>query len=427
MIRPRAGAGGWPFGRVAAVGLLLVATTGCPNPPQQDAPAAPVPMRSSFDRGDEHGAKVLRLLAETSRSGSPLALLELALYQQRSGDAKACFATLRKLARKHPEFPRGRHYLGLAYLTLGRPAEARAEFEAETRLAPKDADARVHLGMALQALRRPSAAAAEYRVAQELDPKAASPYFALAQLDRGPAGYAGALRNLEKFIARTANPAAGYHLMAQIHAHKGEHDTALKYEKLAVERDPGNASYWHYLGAVHHGFGKPESLVQALQAYDRAAGLRPHDPRIWFDMGRARAASHAWPEAIGALQRAQRLDAENPDVAYQMAQALRAVGRTLEANEQLERYRTHRRFAAESAPIRKEADRRPDAVEPRLRLAEVAIRLGQYRAAQAAIKETLPLRPASKEEVVRAQRLVDLINDGLAREGAETVVSGGPR
>jgi tetratricopeptide (TPR) repeat protein len=409
----------------AAVGLLLFGTTGCPKPPVGATPAAHSPVRSSIDGAEEHRAKVLRLLTESARSGDPLALLELALFQQRSGDARACLATLRQLTRAHPEFPRGRHYLGLAYLTLGRPAEARAEFLAETRLAPNDADAHVHLGMALQALKQPAAAAAEYRRAQQVDPRAASPYFGLAQLDRGPAGYAEALRNLEKFIARTANPATGYHLMAQIRAHKGEHAKAIELEKRAIEREPDNARYWHYLGAVYHGLGKADALGHAVEAYGRAARLGRNDPRLWFDLGRAQAASHAWPDAIAAFQQAQQLEPENPDVAYQLGQALRAAGRTLEANEQLERYRTHRRFAAESAPIRKEADRRPDAVEPRLRLAEVAIRLGQYRAAQAAIKETLPLRPASKEEVVRAQRLVDLINDGLARERADVSVSGG--
>jgi tetratricopeptide (TPR) repeat protein len=327
----------WILGVAAALALAAAVSLRVLPRPYAPPPETTVRTAAAVDP--------LPVLREHASGGEPLALLELALLEQRAGDAGASVRTLERLVREHPSFARGRHYLGVAYLALQRPAEARREFAAEVRLAPGDAEALVDVGMALQALGDRQGAHAAFLRAQQRSPDSPTPYFALAQLDRGPAGYPEALANIERFIQRSARPAPGYHLMSQIYAHKGERDRALTYAQRAIEEDPANAQFWHQLGRVYHGMSGPESLPRALRCYREALRLGSGQASVWFDLGRAYAAAHAWDDAAQALEKAKRGDPGNVEVHYHLSNALRTLGRTSEAARELAAYRTLREQA----------------------------------------------------------------------------------
>src|SRR5207248_2998653 len=86
----------------------------------------------------------------------------------------------------------------------------------------------------------------------------------------------------------------------QIYVHKGERDRGLLYERKAVESEPDNGTYWHYLGRVYHEMSGPEMLPLAIRCYREANRRRPQDGDIWFDLGRAYAAAQHWEEALTA-------------------------------------------------------------------------------------------------------------------------------
>jgi tetratricopeptide (TPR) repeat protein len=359
--------------------------------------------------------EVRRLLEEEVRGGDPLALLELARFQQAAGEPRAALATLEQLARAHPDFARGRHHLGVAYLVLNRAEPARREFLAETRLAPRDVEARVYLGMALQAMGRVPEATAAYRLARQLDPSFPAPYFALAQLDNGPALYPVALRNLQHYLERTSRPAAGYHLMAQIYAHKGERDRGLFYARKAVESEPENGTYWHYLGRVYHEMSGPELLPAATRCYEEAIRRRPEDGSIWFDLGRAYSTGRQWEAAVAAFRRARQTDPGNGEIHYHLGHALQALGRREEASREIALYRLYDDYVRQQRPIQKSLQRRPNDPELKLELAELCLAFRQYAPARQALQEILSARSVPAAIRARARRLVALANEAGAR------------
>ena len=156
------------------------------------------------------------------------------------------------------------------------------------------------------------------------------------------AGYPRALASLERFITRTARPAPGYHLMAQIYAHQGERDRALLFARKAVEGDPANGVYWGYLGQIYHGMGGPRALPAALRCYTEALRRRPEDGSLWLNLGRAYASGHQWADAVRAFERARAADPGNGEIHYHLGHALQAVGRPEEARRELAAYRAHR-------------------------------------------------------------------------------------
>jgi tetratricopeptide (TPR) repeat protein len=335
-----AGSVAWSLGRPA------------PSPAETSVP-------ESADAAGLSPEAVRRILEEEARRGGAGALLEVALHYQQAGEGATAFKTLQKVARAHPGFARGRQYLGVAYLSLGRPADARKELSAAVNLASHETEARVYLGMALEALGDTTAALAQYRRAQETDPDAPGPYLALAQVDRGPAGYEDALHNIEKHLARTSRPGPGYHLKAQILAHRGQRGPALDYARRAVEEEPQNGGFWRYLGRLHHGMGGPEALPAAARCYHQALRLNGADGVVWFDLGRVYASAHRWQDAIPAFERARRYGTGDGQVHYHLAQALKAGGRREEAERELARYRaylesTGRRKRGREAPTRAE-------------------------------------------------------------------------
>ena len=361
--------------------------------------------------------EVRKILEEEARSGRAEALLELALFLQRAGDGEGSLRTLQRVAREHPRFARGRQYLGVAYLALRRVPQARMELWEAVRLSPGDVEARIYFGMALQALGEVRAAESEYRRAQQTDPQAPSPYFALAQLDNGPAGYPQALANLESFIARTSRPGPGFHLMSQIYAHKGERESALKFARKAVESDPENVRFWHQLGLVYHGMSGPDSLPAAMRCYEEALRRSPRDGAVWFDLGRAQMSAHRWQEAIQAFRAARAADPGNMEISYHLGRALQATGAPDEAQRELRRYRVYSDYIRRRAPIAVALARQPANSELLVRMAELCLEFRQYAAASSSAGEALAARSVPEKLRQRARRVRESAELALTRLG----------
>ncbi len=168
--------------------------------------------------------------------------------------------------------------LGVALDYLGREAEATPAYEKAIAIEPRPVYYN-NLGDVYSALGRDDDALAAYRQALELDPAYAWPY----------------------------------HSLGQLHAGRGDYESALDYYQQAIDqhqRDKDRAISWDSFGDAHATLGNFE---EAISAYRWAGILHPQFASPWFGLGNVYSRLERYPEAIDAYRRAITLD---PDAAW---------------------------------------------------------------------------------------------------------------
>ena len=104
--------------------------------------------------------------------------------------------------------------------------------------------------------------------------------------------------------------------------------------RVAIEQDPQDGSAAYFLGALLIQIGKPNEGVPHLA---RAMRLLPDAWAIPFYLGKAELVSHHAERAVPLLQQAASSNADEPQVFYLLAEALRASGRPAEARAAMAR------------------------------------------------------------------------------------------
>jgi hypothetical protein len=89
--------------------------------------------------------------------------------------------------------------------------------------------------------------------------------------------------------------------------------------RTAIRWDPANPDYYDALGTTMHLYANGANTSEIVQLYQRAARLSPHDAYFWADLG----AGYDWAgrsnDALEALQHAQRLFPNSPDINWKVA------------------------------------------------------------------------------------------------------------
>jgi tetratricopeptide (TPR) repeat protein len=142
--------------------------------------------------------------------------------------------TYQKVIQQDPMFPRGHYYAGDMLIKLGRPDEAIAQFEQESKITPNDSDVQYHLAYALLQTSRKEEAVAVLQIITQQHPDHAQAQYQLgkALLDAGQ--YQQAVEHLE--LAAKYDPNHDYvHYQLQA-AYRKLGRTADADKELAVYR-----------------------------------------------------------------------------------------------------------------------------------------------------------------------------------------------
>lgn len=213
--------------------------------------------------------------------------------------------------REDPNFPDNHAQLGDLYTALGRPGEAAVQYQAASRLTPKDGalflrlaradeaagdmeaaraaaehaaalhpgdfEAQSYFGILAAKLNHPAAAQAPLAHAHALAPDDASVLIYLVRVEFQRRDLAGVERDLTPFILRHPDNAETSYLMASL-LHQKPQTTAtsqaeVSYAQHAQEGAPGNADANLLLGQAFLDAHQP---AQALPAFQRARTLMPH-------------------------------------------------------------------------------------------------------------------------------------------------------
>jgi len=247
----------------------------------------------------ESYAEALPLFAHLAQNPRNLQARELlATTQLHLGQSTAAVASLATLRTEDPANTGLLYMLGIGYLKLKQPDQARQALEEFLATAPP-AQANFVLCKAYYESERFDEAAPLCRKTLETD-----------------ARFPGAHLALGKVLVSQRDPAAITELEAAVH------------------QNPTDSEAIYYLGAAQL---QAQTIPEGVRNLERARQLNPSFWGSYFYLGKAKLQTGQTAEAIALFQKAAERNASESAVFYQLGRALAAAGRNREAAEAMQR------------------------------------------------------------------------------------------
>lgn len=274
-------------------------------------------------RGDLVAARALYEKIGKRHPDYPRALHYLGLIAHQSGDSRKAVRLIGKALTLTPKDPEMRSNLGNALARCGRLEEARKELERAVALAPDFAGGFNNLGLCLRKLGQPGRAADAFAQAVRLMPRQALLYTnwgsALAEMSLLEA----AQEKLEIAIALDPKFAEAWNNLGLVQSRRRAWDAALASLETAAKLAPNAANVWVNLSTVERAFGR---LDKARQAAEKALALAPDLP----DAHQALAAAGRSENAEAEIARLERLLKSDSLTAAERSNSNFALGKLLD-------------------------------------------------------------------------------------------------
>jgi tetratricopeptide (TPR) repeat protein len=220
--------------------------------------------------------------------------------------------------------------LGTTYTRMGRYDEAEAQFEAALRLQPGYPVAEANLGNVLAQTRQFDQAAVHYRRSLELRPDMADVHTRLGMAyslsghpDEAAAEFAEAIR-------LDPDAAEPRYRLATVLANAGRLPEAIVRFREAVAIDPARADAYAGLGLALTLSQRPREALEPLR---RAVALQPQNAQARAYLGLALFRLGSLSGAIDSYRSAIKISGDDPDIWFNLADALRSAGRLDEAQQ----------------------------------------------------------------------------------------------
>ncbi|HEX8474108.1 MAG TPA: tetratricopeptide repeat protein [Pyrinomonadaceae bacterium] len=282
------------------------------------------------------------------RADAPDALVALAVAYFNTAQYERAFEPLRKALAQNPDHPGARHMLGKTYFMRGEFAPATAELETALRLAPRDYDVAYTLG--------------------------------LAHLKQHQ--FAPAREIYERMLAQLGDRPQLRIIFGRAYRETGFLPEAIEEFKKAVALDTRFPRAHYYLGLTYLLKDGATRLGDAAQEFKIELAANPDEFFANYYLGIVYLIERRWADAIGLLQKASRIEPNNPDPYFHLGQALQGADRHAEAIEAL---------------------RKAIALNPRLSHNDYQVTTAHYRLGQSLLK--VGQREAGERELQTASEL----------------------
>jgi tetratricopeptide (TPR) repeat protein len=200
--------------------------------------------------------------------------------------------------------------------------KAITEFEAVTRLDPKDTDSLIALGRLYRVTNQTSKAEDAFRKALGADPGSKPALSFLAQLYLDQGNYADAIATLQRISPADMDPAALV-MLGQAYLENHDYDKAVDAYNQALEQDPENQELRQYYAEALLNAGKNN---EARAEFQKILRTDPNDGAAWLRLGHLDRVEGKFDEGREELAKAQSLLPDNAEVAFEQATLEEAAG-----------------------------------------------------------------------------------------------------
>jgi superkiller protein 3 len=192
--------------------------------------------------------------------------------------------------------------LGIAYLELGRAADAERAFAASLRIAPDNPRQLCRMADALYRQDKLDQAAAHLETALALDPNTAVAHSLLGDIFERKGQVPKAIEHFKAAVAAAPDLARAHSRLGVAYANQGRFAEAETHLRRYVELEPQSAHALANLGNVLFRLRRPAEAAEMLQ---RALNHDPANAAAHMSLFQALLASQKQKEAIAALRKAR--------------------------------------------------------------------------------------------------------------------------
>jgi tetratricopeptide (TPR) repeat protein len=343
--------------------------------------------------------------------------------------------------------------LSILYVRYNRMAQGRSEAEEAIRKNPNDVTAhrilaRIFAQLLVSGpnqsvdpvmLKR---ATEEYQKITELDPNDIDAWVFLGRLQHASQDASGAARSFEKALALDDKNEDALMGRAQLYAEAGETQRATEMLERAAQADPSAALWTQVAGnyeelrewelaaeairkaltlnpedpktlrrALAQDLLNANRFEEALEAYDSAAEEDPKDVQLWLRIAQLNLQVGNLPKAREAVDKANALSANNPDVRFTEASLLQAEGKPRDAISRLVS------LLEQTARVAYSTQQKNVRIEVLNRLAGLYRLTSQPDEAVSAYRQIVELNRALEPDV--AADIIDTYREGRRMDDAE--------
>jgi tetratricopeptide (TPR) repeat protein len=319
--------------------------------------------KSAQAQGDLAGAaeKYEKLLQVAPNLGAAYNNLGALYLQQR--EYKKAAAVLEKGLKVDPKMPSASALLGISLYEMGEYPNARRHLEFALRANPKDNNAELFLSNDLIKLGDFDAAALHLRQLSERQPQNQEIWYllgkvhmklseqALSKLNaidpdsvyshqisgevmEGMKNFDGAILEYKKAVALAPQQQGTHYMLGNAYWAIQMWEPAAEQFRAELTNDPANCAAQWKLGNI--ALEQRQDSAAALGQIEKALSICPSLAEARLDRGRALMRLDRNEEAIPDLRAAEKSDPSASNIHFLLAQALRATGKTREAQAEMQ-------------------------------------------------------------------------------------------
>jgi tetratricopeptide (TPR) repeat protein len=324
------------------------------------------------------------------------------LFEQASGQPKACEALF---------------YLGLTRYQLKQLDPALISFQSAIQCDPRFTPARIALAEGYAQKQNFDEALTAYQQALDVEPANVAALQGAASILLNQEKNDSAIPLLEKLVQLNDIDVQAHTDLGAAYAATGSRDKAKEQFKVALKQDSRSASALTGLANLAI---KDGDDAQAITLLGQVVSLAPTAFEPHYLLGSAYSRLARYDQAVSEFQAALRLGGEQPEIYYQLARTLGALGRTEDRQRALTRFAELSRAAKEDAHTSAEVIRL-------IQESKSLIDAGDLNAAAARMEEARKMRPSDDKILFRLAGLeYDLQKNDLARDYAQEAISIAP-
>jgi len=281
------------------------------------------------------------------RPDSEEVLIDLSIAYFDAGRNEKAFEPLNKLLARNPKSVGAHHMLGKTWFIRGEFAKATAELETALKLAPRDYDVAYTLGLAY--LKQQQLAPAKQIYSGMLRQLGDRPqlHFIFGRAYRETVFLAEAIEEFKKAVALDPKSSRAHYYLGLTYLLKdgtSRLDDAAEEFKIALNLDQDDYFANYYLGIIHL---KERRLEPAISLLEKASRLQPDNPDPYFYLGQAYQAAEKHDQVIEALRKSVALTTSVSHNDYQVARAHYQLGQSLLKTGRMEEGEKELKLAAE--------------------------------------------------------------------------------